>query len=265
MINVDYALQTCDVSVRDPQTRYCGATKSEITKKCVTSFFNSVRYVANTVPDTSHRITIFDDHSTQETVEYLKLLATNYTQDNIKIEFVSLDDKGIMSSIRSCYEHLETVGTDLVYQIQDDYLFTETGIFEMIDIWMKIYQTIDVHSFVISYSHPYYWAEKYKCSPISRMIVPGKNQYWFNSYEIPCTFLASKMEFSKHWDLYEKFLNGNPYDSELETDSIHKILQERNVPCMVPFQSVGLHMQSEFDKDPYIDWKSRWDSVQLIK
>jgi hypothetical protein len=170
-----------------------------------------------------------------------------------------------MESIRSCYEHLEKVGVDLVYQVQDDYLFTETAIFEMIDMWMCVYQNTTVHSFIISYSHPYYWAEKYKYYAVERMIVPGKLQYWFNSYEIPCTFLTSKLEFSKHWDLYEKFLNGDPHDPNLETDSIHKIMQERKVLCMLPFKSVALHMQSEFDKDPYIDWKSRWDSVELVK
>ena len=131
----------------------------------------------------------------------------------------------------------------------------------MIDIFMQVYSATKEHPFIIAYSHPFYWAEKYKYTAAMRAIVPGKKQYWFSSYEIPCTFLTSKFEFSKHWDLYEKFLNGNPHDSELETSSIHRILTERRVPCLVPFESVALHMQSEFDKDPYIDWKSRWDSV----
>ena len=261
---INYAMQTCDISSRDSQPRYCGENKSVITRKCVTSFLQSVQNTADAVPHTTHHVAIFDDHSTPETVEYLKLLSNQFTKNNILVEFIPLINRGIMSSIRTCYEWLEQYGEDIVYQVQDDYLFLPTAIYEMVDIFVQLNDGLKSHPIIVSYNHPYIWGESYKYQSTPRLVVSGLKRYWIQLYEIPCTFLTSKEEFSKHWDLYEKFLNGDPHDSKLERDSIFKIVNDRKVWCVQPIESIALHMQAEIDKDPYIDWKSRWDSISLI-
>jgi hypothetical protein len=43
-----------------------------------------------------------------------------------------------MSSIRNCYEWLKFTESELVYQVQDDYLFIESAIFELIDIFFQL-------------------------------------------------------------------------------------------------------------------------------
>ena len=43
--------------------------------------------------------------------------------------------------------------------------------------------------------------------------------------------------------------------------SINKILVERGVLGIAPLRSLALHMQTEAEKDPYIDWKSWWDNI----
>jgi hypothetical protein len=265
MIKFHYALQTCDISVRDNnEPRYAATSKTEITKKCVTSFLLSVETCAGLAPDTEHTICIFDDHSTNETLEFLKRAVTRFNKNNVNVSLVNLQTRGLFSSVRACYDWLEINGKDIVYQIQDDYLYTPNAIFEMTDVWMQVYHDTNQHIIISPYNHPHYWRDAYKYRATPRVIHLGSTRYWVQLYEIPCTFFTSKEQFSKHWDLYENFFNGDLYDSKLEINSFNKILTERNVLCLEPIESVALHMQTEFDKDPFIDWKSRWDAVPNI-
>jgi len=261
MTTIHYALQTCDISSRDSQSRYCASTKAEVTKKCVTSFLVAVQTVAKAVPNTKQHVAIFDDHSTTETADFLKFACNYFTCDNVTIEFIPLQTRGLFESVRTCFEWLEKNGTELVYQVQDDYLFEPNAIFEMIDVFMKVHKDTNTHPIISPYNHPHYWETAYAYKATPRVIVPGSNRYWIQLYEIPCTYLTSKHEFSKHWDLYENFFNGDLHDPKLEINSFNKILTERGVLGIEPVTSIALHMQAEFDKDPYIDWKSRWDSV----
>lgn len=267
MVNIHYALQTCDISNNQNISRYCAETKTEVTEKCVTSFLNSVYYVASKNSETIHNVCIFDDHSSEYIINFLNRAIKHFQKDNLKIELVCLEKKGIMSSIRSCWEWMEKNGKDLVYQVQDDFLFEPHAIFEMIDIWMQLYNYNHTESIVIPYNDPMHWrAGSYFYKPTPRTIVPGRSRYWLQCYDIPCTFMTSKNQFSKHWDLYEKFLDMNPSgeNGNLENVTINKIFVDRGVLGLQPFESIALHMQSEHEKDLYIDWQKRWNSVEKI-
>jgi len=264
MYKIHYALQTCDRSNSQNILRYCGEPKSTVTQKCVTSFLNSVKYTADLKPDTHHTICIFDDHSSQETVDYLQRLAASYTQHNIAVEVVQLDSQGIMPSIKACYQWLLANGQNLVYQVQDDYLFEASAIFEMIDVFNQLQLDTNSHAIVVPYHDPRYWRTIYRYSPTPRAVIPGANRYWIQCYDIPCTFMTSIAQFSQHQDLYEQFFLKDPTDQTIEPDTINKILVNRNVLGLMPFESLALHMQSKFEQDPYIDWQSRWNQVQLI-
>jgi hypothetical protein len=36
---------------------------------------------------------------------------------------------------------------------------------------------------------------------------------------------------------------------------------QRGILGIMPMNSVALHMQGPAEKDPYIDWKTLWDSI----
>lgn len=265
MIKFHYALQTCDIGVRDDsEPRYAANSKTEITKKCVTSFLVSVETCAALAPDTEHTVCIFDDHSTSETLDFLNRAISTFNKNNVNVSLVNLQTKGLFSSVRACYDWLESNGKDIVYQVQDDYLYTPLAIWEMTDVWMQVYNETQQHIIVSPYNHPYYWGTSYRYKSTPRVVHLGQSRYWIQLFEIPCTFFTSKEQFSKHWDLYENFFNGDLFDSKLEINSFNKMLTERNILCLQPIESIALHMQTEFDKDPFIDWKSRWDAVPTI-
>jgi hypothetical protein len=264
MINVHYALQTCNINSNQKVDRYCGNDKTEIVHKCVTSFFTSVAYAAKKNQDAHHAIAIIDDHSTIETITYLKKLAKCYNRDNITVEFISLETNGIMNSIRACWNWLEKNGKDLVYQVQDDYLFEPHAIYEMIDMFMQIYNDTKTEAIVIAYNDPYHWQTHYRYKTTPRTVIQGVNRYWIQMYDVACTFMTSKNQFSQHWDLFETFLNLSPTNGRLEAISLNYMFTKRGLLGVQPVESIALHMQSDFEKDPYIDWKSRWDAVELL-
>lgn len=261
MIDIYYTLQVCDIHSWQNTNRFAGS-KKEIIRKCVSSFFQSVVYAALTRDSSMHRIHIINDHSTDETVEFLKQCITKYSSDNISITLEYLSTTGIRNSILLCYEQMEQNGKDLVMQVQDDYLFTKTAIFEMIDVFIQLQLDCQTDAIVVAFHDHRYWKTIYRYKVTPRMIFPGAYQNWIQIYDIPCTFLTSKQQFSKHWDLYYKFLDliGDP---SLEAGSINKILVERGVLGVQPFTSLALHMQDEVWKDPYINWQLRWDEVNI--
>ena len=265
-MNIHYALQTCDSSFNQTEKRFCADTKLEVIKKCVASFFDSVKYVSESRSEVNHFIKVFDDHSSQETLDFLFAVKKRYSSKNISIEIESLEDRGIMSSIGSCYSWLLDNGTDLVYQVQDDYLFFDTAVYEMIDVYFQMLMDCETDSVVMPYNPPYIWNElgsyyyKHKVSS-PRVVVPGSKRYWIQAYDTSCSFMTSADQLRRNKDLLDAFLGMNPRDNKLEIISLNKMFTQRGILGIMPMNSVALHMQGAAEKDPYIDWKILWDSI----
>jgi hypothetical protein len=65
-IKIHYAVQSCDVKNYQADVRFCSNNRTELSKKSITSFLQSVRYLANLEPNTVHCIRIFEDNCTEE-------------------------------------------------------------------------------------------------------------------------------------------------------------------------------------------------------
>jgi glycosyltransferase involved in cell wall biosynthesis len=260
-IKVHYALQTCDTGSNQGNKRYASDSKTEIIKKCVTSFFQSLQ----NCPDAEHNVIIFDDHSTDETIEFLNKVLVIYSSDNIKISLHQLETRGVMTSIKACYDWMKDNGENLVYQVQDDYLFEPNAIFEMIDMFMQIKRETNTDSIVYPYNHPGFWIDRhnYQYKPVPRTLVAGHSRYWLTVIDVSCSFMTSIDVFKNNWDLCEKLYNGQSLDPQLEFNSVNIMMRDRGIIGVMPVESIALHMQSTYEMDPYIDWKSRWDRIIL--
>lgn len=266
-IIINYALQVCDVSYNQCSKRYCSSSKTEVTKKCVTSFIESVSYCSK-LNDSIHNIFIFNDKSSNEVSLFLIRIKEKYSSDTLNIQINNINSNGIMDSIRTCWNCLSSQQGDLIFQVQDDYLFTKDAIYQMVCMFYQLYNELHEEPIINPFNDSFVWKHgcyKYKITP--RMIVAGESQYWIQCYDISCSFMTSRSQFNRHWDYYEKFLNMNPLGDEqnnLENITLNRILVNRNVLGLMPLESVGLHMQSECEKDLYIDWKKRWDLIPEI-
>jgi hypothetical protein len=265
MIETHYALQTCTRNRQEVFSRYCGSSRKELSEKCITSFFLSIEECIKIQPCTYHHVNIVDDYSSEEHIEYLKYLVKYFNKGNISVHLTSSSGSGIIETIKDCWTWLEKEGKQLVYQVQDDYLFEKNTIYEMIDIFLQIDRDLDTHPIIIPYNDPYQWNTTYKYKTTPRVLIPGENRYWLQTYDISCSFLTSKIQFSKHWDMYENFFTLGADHPRIEVDSINRILVDRGVLGVMPIESLALHLQTDLEKDPYIDWKTRWDNIESIK
>jgi hypothetical protein len=262
---VCYAVQVCDVSSNQGGQRYCGDDRSLLTEKSLTSLCISIQRACELIPYSQHEVYLFNDHSTTRVTDFVNRLIEKFQSKNITFKLINLEEKGIMNSIRKCYECLRDNGKELVFQIQDDYLFEPNAMFEMISLFNQVrLETTSQEEIIISPNNdPRHWQEFYKYIPLSKMFIMGKNQYWFQTGDMTCTFLTSVNQFNRHWDIYERFLTLDPTDSMLEPRSLN-IIPNNRVLSFRPFTSLALHMQYEYDKEPYIDWEARWSAVPKI-
>lgn len=257
-MNIHYALQTCDIASNQVEKRLYADTKEEITKKCVTSFFKSVHEAAKKERSIHHTIRIFDDRSSERTVTFLKNCVLLYSYANVTVEFEALSNPGIMNSISACYDWLIDNGTNLLYQVQDDYLFELDAVTEMIDIFFRIMKETNSHSVVTPYNAPYLWRDTYRNRTTPRTIFLGEKRYWIQIYDVSCSFMTSRENFINNRDLLNKFLSLDSKHHELEKISLNRMFVERGLLGVCPFESIALHMQGEYEYDPYVDWKRLW-------
>lgn len=268
MTKVHYAFQACDTKSNQGEKRYCGDDRTLLSMKSLTSFLSSVKAVTegDIGKDSEHHVMIFADNCSDAYIDYIYKCINHFSSNKIKIDLeISSGEGGLMRTLRKCWEWLEVNGKDIVYQIQDDYIFIESAIEEMVTV---IFQVItdckDHHPIVVPYNNPYLWLETYRYASIPMTMFPSRKRYWIQCYDIPCTFMTTKPQFSAHWDIYEKFLSMSSTYSRLEPETLNRIFVDRKVLGLQPVTSVALHMQAETEKDPFIDWKSLWDSIVLL-
>lgn len=272
MIHVHYAFQSCDIKSYQDSKRYCGDDRTLLSKKSIKSFLQSVKYCADQQPDTHHHIAIFDDDCSNELRAFHQQCMTEFSSAQIQIEVIALPKqpdpkKGIAESIRACYLWLQDNGRDFVYQVQDDYMFSESAIYEMLDVWQQMYRDTQTESIISGWNDPDIWFREYRHRATPRTVVQGKYRYWIQSYDCACTFLTSHNQFAQHWDLYNDFFYLIPKleetDGMLENKSLNYMFTQRGVLMLVPITSMAWHMQVIEDKDPYVPWEPIWDAIDV--
>ncbi len=110
--------------------RYCGAEKPEVTLRCVTSLVRSMNYAASMIPEFEFTLKVLDDHSDPKHIKKLKDILSYAT---FAVEWEDLETTGVMPSILACYEYGLQKGKELVYFMQDDYLYYESCVFDMMN------------------------------------------------------------------------------------------------------------------------------------
>lgn len=233
--------------------RYGCRDKTEIVKRCTRSLIASVNDAQRRLPDWTFRVHIFDDHSTPEGVE---ILHRNLDRANFEVSLTNLPTRGIMPSLRACYDDLKKNGRDYVMQAQDDYLFDTPCFYEVIRMMMQFGPRFAKPLSLFPFNDPYRYAD-HNIVPVR--IVQGPDRHWRQTYQVPCTFFTHHAILTKEWDVFDAMCDGNPHDPKFEDSTINRLWQEREYVVMSPIPSLALHFQTETEKDPYLDWQSWWD------
>lgn len=263
---INYAVQICDSKSFQGQKRYCSDNRTEISKKSIASFLSSVEHCRQQIPNLIHNIILFTDKPSDELSAFVLKCKEKYQREEIKIEISPLKDGGISKSIRACYDWLDQTPGHYVYQVQDDYLFYPTAIYETFLIFDQIEKDAKTEPIISPWNYAWLWQGSYKNRSTPRAVFVGKSRYWIQYYDMSCSFFTSRNQFRKHWDEYLAFFklldNINlSVNNDLENKSLNYMLTRKMILGIVPIQSLSLHMQSEREKDPHLDWKALWDQI----
>jgi len=263
-INFHYAFQLCDVFSREGKPRICGDDRTLLSKKSIISFLESIKVCCESIKESKHTICFFNDRSTEELVRFVFNVIDKYKSEQISFIFQNTSQPGITFSIKSCYMWLQENGKDLVYQVQDDYLFFPNAIFEMYEVFKQIKNETNYDIIVSPFNDFWLWLAIYRNSSTPRTVIVGKKRYWIQYYDMSCSFMTSHEQFSKHWDLYHHFFELIDIgDKNLENQSLNYMLTQRGVLGLIPLNNLAFHMQTELEQDLHIDWHPLWESIDV--
>jgi hypothetical protein len=265
-VKIHYAVQCCDVKSYQNSQRICGDDRTLLSKKSIKSLLNSIKRCHELKLKTKHHVMIVEDNASQELIEFVKKEIQNGSTEDVIIELHSLKPKtGIVDSIRYCYEWLDKNGKDIVFQIQDDYLFSVDAIHESVNHFFLVLNELQTHAIIQPFNDVNYWLHEYRNKSTPRLISLGQKGYWIQIYDTSCSFLTSHQQFVRHWDLYDKFFElipkANAENNVLENRSLNYMFTKKNVLGLTPINTLSHHIQSQ--PDLYVDWKSIWNETEV--
>lgn len=256
-------LQTHSVASRDnSKARYCGASKAEIMRRCVTSLVDSLNHAVEAIPYLKVQLQVLDDHSDAQSFDMLTAIVATAKFNHA---VTSLETRGIMPSILACYEYGKAHGQELVYFVQDDYLYELNAIRDMVFTWLEMSHNLSGPVNIFPFNDPYHYIPVN--TQIQSHIVQSNGRHWRTQILTSSCFMTHINILKKEWDLFYK-MGTSKLSPTMENDSINQLFRLRGYYLFVPIPSLALHMQFETERDPYINWQewwSRYDEQERIQ
>ena len=205
-------------------------------KKSIIKFStrNQIKIKINFISDSS-------DKKFNENI--LKLFDDNL----IKINFIETKIEGNRGSYLECCDQAEN-SEDLIFFIEDDYIFEENCIEEMIITYSRLSTIFNNDVFLCPSDYPFYYDSSYKTS-----LYIGNKFKWRIVEETLLTFMMSR-------NLYNRHKKNIRLVGEKENDPFEKPLHEiyKNSPCFSPVNSLSYHISRDHPATTE-DWIKLWN------
>lgn len=271
-MQVHFAMQLCDRHSFQGHPRVCGDDRTALSQRSVMSLVDSVRVAAEIRPRAHFNLMLFADDISQDLQRFCWDVMSSVGQSNVQIDLRDISPMhGIGDSILTCYQYMQDHGRDVVGQFQDDYLFQPQAISDSIDMLLQIQAHSNTDALVTPHHFAAFWRELYANQSTPRCIIIGPRDYWIQIYDIACTFITTHAQFSRHWDLYNIFIelckmyqDGREFYG-LENQSLNHIMTRRAVLAVMPMRTLSHHVQSQRELDPHQDWRDLWNSINIQK
>lgn len=189
----------------------------------------------------------------------LNLIYDKSSEDfNNELKKILDNDKFLITTIRSkingnrgtfleCCDQAEK-SEDLIFFVEDDYIFKINSIEEMLFSYLRINTQIDMDFFLVPTDYVFYYDKNYSTS-----IFIGKNHKWRIVQETLLTFLFTKRILDNHKNTIR--LVGEEVNDPFEKP-LHSIYKK--VPCLAPINSLGYHISRSIPSiEP--DWLKLWE------
>ena len=256
-------LRTCDrTNVHtDWRVRYCNISKPALVVGCAQSLVNSIKHATNV----DVKLTVIDDHSSDDTVNTLK---TMLASSGLDYEFVPLAEYGYNHSAYQQWTICRDSGCDLFYSVEDDYLHEINAIQEMVDSYYLFCDRVKHDNIVI---YPFDEPSEYNPPSRTDFVVHGSARHWRTGIFTTNVIMAKTSLLAQYWELFETMAlkyNGdylNPRTEHYEeSNTIWKIWNGGPVVRFNPIPSLALHLQFDQQKDPFIDWQEWWKQYTKV-
>lgn len=186
---------------------------------------------------------IYDKSSKNFNNELKKIL----DNDKFSINIIRSKINGNRGTYLECCDQAEK-SEDLIFFVEDDYIFKINSIEEMLFSYLRINTQLDVELFLVPTDYVFYYDKNYSTS-----IFIGKNYKWRIVQETLLTFLFTKRILDIHKNnirLVGEEIN-DPFEKPL-----HSIFKK--VPCLAPINSLSYHISRSIPSiEP--DWLKLWE------
>ena len=189
-------------------------------------------------------INLIFDNSEKDFNDYILKL---FDGEKIKINFIESKIEGNRGSYLECCDQAEN-SEDLIFFIEDDYIFEENCIEEMIITYSRLSTIFNNDVFLCPSDYPFFYDSSYKTS-----LYIGNKYKWRTVEETLLTFMMSK----KLYDRYKKKIR---LVGEKENDPFEKPLHEiyKINPCLSPVNSLSYHISRDHPATTE-DWIKLWN------
>jgi hypothetical protein len=239
---LDVILRTHDQSsLHDWNPRVIDVPKPELIRRCVISLVNALT-------DIDHTLTILDDHSSDETIDFLS-----------RQETVIPTGPGNNASLFDAVELAGSSRADLVYMVEDDYLHSLDAVQEM----LAFIELAKVKGLPTVAVHPYDDHDSYTFGANrTSNIVVGPDRHWRTNDYSTATVMAEPWVFREpEWEVLAQDCD-KPGKNIDEGTTISKIWKER-LPLFTPLPSLAIHVNG--DIPPLVDFQQLWEQNTLEK
>ena len=189
-------------------------------------------------------INLIFDNSEKDFNDYILKL---FDGEKIKINFIKSKIEGNRGSYLECCDQAEN-SEDLIFFIEDDYIFEENCIEEMIITYSRLSTIFNNDVFLCPSDYPFFYDSSYKTS-----LYIGNKYKWRTVEETLLTFMMSK----KLYDMYKRKIR---LVGEKENDPFEKPLHEiyKINPCLSPVNSLSYHISRDHPATTE-DWIKLWN------
>ena len=193
-------------------------------------------------------VNLISDNSDKNFNDYINKLLNN---DLFSIKFIDSKIMGNRGSYIECCDQAEN-SEDLIFFIEDDYIFEENCIEEMIITFSRLSTIFKEDVFLCPCDYPFFYDSSYKTS-----LYIGNEYKWRTVEETLLTFMMSKK-------LYDKYKEKIRLVGEKENYPFEKPLHEiyKTNPCLSPVNSLSYHI-SRGQPATTEDWIKLWNNNQI--
>tara|TARA_Y100000992_G_C21261987_1_gene491775 strand:- start:447 stop:1409 length:963 start_codon:yes stop_codon:yes gene_type:complete len=223
--------------------------KEELILTCFKSLIESIKkFHENNKLDIT--LNLISDVSNEK---FDKKLINNLDSNKINVKFISSKIKGNRGTYLECCDLAEN-SKDLIFFIEDDYLFEINCFEEMVFTYSRLSTLFKNDILLCPSDYPFYYDSSYNTS-----IYVGKKYRWRIVKETLLTFLMSKKNFDANRDKIRMVGEKENFPFEKPLHGIYK-----NTPCLAPIGSLSYHINRHI---PAVTenwskiWKNNFNSI----